>query len=769
MPPKSGKRQKTAGGGASVETGVTTTTGEDVDDAKKMTTTTTDVDSKASSEATTMRVNADAEQSYDDLTGAALTGIEAHAIEAEAELKTAREKAASSAQTTPTKEGGGNGDRGVDGRVVTPEAVVKRLDDKKFKQLDALLDQTTIYSQFLSEQMDDLDEEEARERAAREEEAAAGKKRKKMTEEEELELTRKMLPLMEGGSMRDYQLKGVKSMISLYQNGLNGILADQMGLGKTVQTIGFLSHLRAKGILGPYLVIGPLSTLSNWVSEFKRWTPSIPVILYHGTKQERAEKRMEHMPTSTPIKPNFPVIVTSYEVVMADRKFLSKYNFKYLVVDEGHRLKNFDCKLIRELKYIPTANKLLLTGTPLQNNLPELWSLLHFLLPDVFSSLSQFQSWFDFAENIGNDDSGDAEELDKHEREHRARVVTKLHGILRPFLLRRLKGDVELSLPRKKEILLYAQMVPKQREFNDALVNKTITELLTKFAGNSHIPVGHTAVNNMLMQLRKNCNHPDLITGGLDGSIMFPSADELVEQCGKMQLLDRLMKKLRAKGHKVLIFSQMTRMLDLLESFFQQRNEPVCRIDGSVKQDDRREYIARFNEDPNYGVFLLSTRAGGLGINLTGGDTVIIYDSDWNPHQDLQAMDRVHRIGQTKPVHVYRLATAKSVEGKMLKKAASKLALEKIVVTNGGFKQEKNEDKKSLGADELMALLKGETGAADEALPQSANISDADLDVILDRRDLLGEIPPNPARGVGWEEVEDRSGMSLLGNVSEGA
>ena len=770
MAPSRTKRQKTTAettSGTKTEEARPTRDGTDGSRGKTMTngTETGGGDSKASSEATTMRVNAEAEQSYDDLTGAALTGIEAHAIEAEAELKTARERAAS-AQTTPTKEGGGDG--AGEPRGVSPEGeVVKRLDDKKFKQLDALLDQTTIYSQFLSEQMDDLDEEEARAKAAREEEAA-GKKRKKMTEEEELALTRKMLPLMEGGSMRDYQLKGVKWMISLYQNGLNGILADQMGLGKTVQTIGFLSHLRSKGILGPYLVIGPLSTLSNWVSEFKRWTPSIPVILYHGTKQERAEKRMEHMPTSTPIKPNFPVIVTSYEVVMADRKFLSKYNFKYLVVDEGHRLKNFDCKLIRELKYIPTANKLLLTGTPLQNNLPELWSLLHFLLPDVFSSLSQFQSWFDFAENIGNDDVGDAEELDKHEREHRARVVTKLHGILRPFLLRRLKGDVELSLPRKKEILLYAQMVPKQREFNDALVNKTITELLTKFAGNSHIPVGHTAVNNMLMQLRKNCNHPDLITGGLDGSIMFPSADELVEQCGKMQLLDRLMKKLRANGHKVLIFSQMTRMLDLLESFFQQRNEPVCRIDGSVKQDDRREYIARFNEDPNYGIFLLSTRAGGLGINLTGGDTVIIYDSDWNPHQDLQAMDRVHRIGQTKPVHVYRLATAKSVEGKMLKKAASKLALEKIVVTNGGFKQEKNEDKKSLGADELMALLKGETGAADEDLPQSANISDADLDVILDRRDLLGEIPPNPPRGAGWEEVEDRSGMSLLGNVSEG-
>jgi len=716
-------------------------------------------DSKASSFTGLGNANASAETSYDDLTGAAMTGLDAHAIEAEAELvkeRTGQQK---------KEEGEEDEEKGRE----------EKLDDKKFKQLDALLDQTTIYSQFLSEQMDTLDEEEGGDGSGKSPEGKGGKgsnkggakKRKRMTEAQELEATKALLPLMEGGSMRDYQLKGVKWMISLYQNGLNGILADQMGLGKTVQTIGFLSHLRSKGILGPYLVIGPLSTLSNWVSEFERWTPSIPVLLYHGTKQERAEKRMMHLPTTTPIKPEFPVIVTSYEVVMADRKFLQKYNFKYMVVDEGHRLKNFDCKLIRELKFIPAANKLLLTGTPLQNNLPELWSLLHFLLPDVFSSLSQFQSWFDFAENIG-EETEEQESVDRSEQEHRARVVTKLHGILRPFLLRRLKGDVELSLPRKKEILLYAQMVPEQRKFNDALVNKTITEMLKKFAGNSAIPVGHTAVNNMLMQLRKNCNHPDLITGGLDGSIMFPSADELVEQCGKMQILDRLMKKLRSRGHKVLIFSQMTRMLDLLESYFQQRGEIVCRIDGSVKQDDRREFIHRFNTDPSYGIFLLSTRAGGLGINLTGGDTVIIYDSDWNPHQDLQAMDRVHRIGQTKPVHVYRLATAKSVEGKMLKRAASKLALEKLVVTNGQFRQEKGAKESSMSADELIQLLRGETGANDEDLPQSANISDADLDVILDRRDLLGEIPPNPPRGAGWEEIEDRSGMSLLGNVSEG-
>ena len=770
MAPNGAKRRRAsspiAGEGAAKSAREDDDAGSDARE-KMMTTTARDGDDDEGDAGGLVRVNADAEESYDDLTASALTGIEAHAIEAEAELQKAR-------VASPSGKGGG---KGASEDASAAASGTTKLDDKKFKQLDALLDQTTIYSQFLSEQMDTLEDEHGKDG----DKAKATKKRKKMSESEELEATRKMLPLMEGGSMRDYQLKGVNWMISLYQNGLNGILADQMGLGKTVQTIGFLSHLRSKGVLGPYLVIGPLSTLSNWVSEFQRWTPSIPVLLYHGTRQERAEKRIEFLPTSTPIKPDFPVIVTSYEVVMADRKFLAKYNFKYLVVDEGHRLKNFDCKLIRELKYIPTANKLLLTGTPLQNNLPELWSLLHFLLPDVFSSLSQFQSWFDFADNIGNDESQEQEVVDKNEQEHRARVVSKLHGILRPFLLRRLKGDVELSLPRKKEILLYAQMVPKQKEFNDALVNKTITEMLTKFAGNSHIPVGHTAVNNMLMQLRKNCNHPDLISGGLDGSIMFPSADELVAQCGKFRLLDRLMTKLRAKGHKVLIFSQMTRMLDLIESFFEQRRGDfkVCRIDGSVQWQDRKTQMDLFNTDPEYGVFLLSTRAGGLGINLTAADTVIIYDSDWNPHQDMQAMDRCHRIGQTKPVHVLRLATAHSVEGKMLSRANSKLALEKLVITKGNFRQEigkeadatlKGGRKKASGGgvstDELIALLRGDVDEKD-GVPQSADISDENLEMIMCRDDLLGKAKPNPRSGPGWEEVEDRSGMSLLGNVNK--
>jgi ATP-dependent DNA helicase len=627
----------------------------------------------------------------------------------------------------------------------------------------------------LAEQMDDLDGDDQQPKKKKQKKSsAADADNKALGEQSE---TKKLLPMM-NVEMRDYQLKGVRWIIALYQNGLNGILADQMGLGKTVQTIGFLSHLRQKGILGPYLIIGPLSTTPNWVNEFKRFCPEFPVILYHGTKQDRAELRMKHMPTNGKIGAEFPVVVTSFEIVMADRKFLQKYNWKYLVVDEGHRLKNFDCKLIRELKCIPTANKLLLTGTPLQNNLPELWSLLHFLLPDVFTSLSQFQSWFDF-DGKKDDNGGDGGQVDDAEANKRVKVVEKLHGILQPFLLRRLKGDVETNLPRKKEIVLYAHMVETQRAFNDALVNKTIGEMLKKISGGGSAPIGATALNNMLMQLRKNCNHPDLISGGLDGSIMFPSAEELVEQCGKFKLMDRVLTRLRERGHKVLIFSQMTRMLDLIESFLEQRNDggKVCRIDGSVQWQERKEQMDKFNSDPSYNVFLLSTRAGGLGINLTAADTVIIYDSDWNPHQDMQAMDRCHRIGQTKPVHVLRLATAHSVEGKMLSRANSKLALEKLVITKGNFRQEIGKEAEDGGkrpkasgggvsTDELIALLKGDVSDSD-GLAQSADISEADLEMIMDRRDLLGQKKPNQPVGPGWEEVEDRSGMSLLGNVSK--
>jgi ATP-dependent DNA helicase len=200
-----------------------------------------------------------------------------------------------------------------------------------------------------------------------------------------------------------------------------------MGLGKTVQTIGFLSHLRSKGVHGPFMIVGPLSTLPNWVAEVERWAPSIPVVLYHGSKDERSALRASRMGSgAVKAGPNFPIVVTSYEIVLADAKFLASYKWKYIVVDEGHRLKNANCRLLRELRTIPTANKLLLTGTPLHNNLSELWSLLNFLLPDIFGSLADFESWFDFSA-VGQE-GGDKEIL---AQEQRSKVVSKLHSILK--------------------------------------------------------------------------------------------------------------------------------------------------------------------------------------------------------------------------------------------------------------------------------------------------------------------------------------------------
>ncbi|KAL4451633.1 hypothetical protein ABPG75_007295 [Micractinium tetrahymenae] len=647
------------------------------------------------------------------------------------------------------------------------------LDQAKFSQLEALLNRSQMYTQFLTEQITTVEEkhQEAAEAAA---EQKAGRKRgrgggggaAKKAKPDLAALTQEMCPGF-SGSLRDYQLKGVKWLISLWSNGLNGILADQMGLGKTVQTIGFLCHLRNAGhILGPYMVLGPLSTLTNWVSEFERWAPDFPVVLYHGSKQERQHIRSTRMPTGGRIDGKFPVVVTSYEILLADIKAMAKYQWKYIVVDEasGHRLKNMNCKLIRELKTLHTENKLLLTGTPLQNNLAELWSLLNFLLPDVFSSLENFESWFDFTSAVGTKDA-DKEIL---AQEQRNKVVSKLHQILKPFLLRRVKTDVETSLPGKMEVILYASMSDKQKELNQQLRDRTLNEELSKAARGRGGP-SIASLNNVLMQMRKNCNHPDLITGPYDGSVFFPSPEELVRDCGKMALLERLFNRLLPNGHKVLIFSQMTTMLDLLSSYLEAKEVQHCRIDGSISWQDRQESMKRFNTDPECKVFLLSTRAGGLGINLTAADTCIIYDSDWNPHQDLQAMDRCHRIGQQKPVLVLRLATAHSVEGKMLRRANEKLMLERLVIKKGAFLDvsggaESSKNSSSLKADELMDLLKADVRLDD--VPQSGEVDEQTLDRIMDRTHLAANKErPYSETGVGYEVVAQIDGSGLLKGV----
>lgn len=592
--------------------------------------------------------------------------------------------------------------------------------------------------------------------------------------------------LFTNGVMRWYQVEGMEWLRMLWENGINGILADEMGLGKTVQCIAMIALMVDRGVPGPFFVCGPLSTLPNWVSEFKRFTPKIPVLLYHGNQKDRVEKlrKIRKCQGSLQI---MPVIITSYEIAMRDRRYFQKFHWKYLIVDEGHRIKNLNCRLIQELKRFNTDNKLLLTGTPLQNNLAELWSLLNFLLPDVFDDLKSFESWFDISSVTEN-----VEDIVASEQEQS--VLHMLHQILTPFLLRRLKSDVTLDIPPKREVVVYAPLSKKQESFYTAIVNKTISTLLgqepeqekpqltssgrpkrrsrkemnyTESCDDAdlekiiaeieqqnsceqrpvldvYVPQDkevHLKLQNVLMLLRKCCNHPYLIEYPLDRRTQqFQIDEELVKSSGKFLILDRMLPELSKRGHKVLLFSQMTSMLDILMDYCYLRDYKYSRLDGSMPYTLREENINNFNNDPEVFIFLLSTRAGGLGINLTAADTVIIYDSDWNPQADLQAQDRCHRIGQTKPVVVYRLVTANTIDEKIVEKATAKRRLEKMVIHKNKFKGGKsglNQSRNSLDSSELMELLKSRdherivNGSCEKV------ISDAELRVLLDRSDLI--------------------------------
>ncbi|KAM4615502.1 lymphoid-specific helicase isoform 1-T1 [Polymixia lowei] len=596
--------------------------------------------------------------------------------------------------------------------------------------------------------------------------------------------------LFTGGVMRWYQIEGIEWLRMLWENGINGILADEMGLGKTIQCIAHIAMMIDRKVTGPFLVVAPLSTLPNWINEFRRFTPKVSVQLYHGPKPERG-KLLRHVRSLQGPLNMYPVVVTSFEIAMLDIKVLQRFQWKYLIVDEGHRIKNLNCRLVRELKTLPTDNKLLLTGTPLQNNLAELWSLLNFLLPEVFDDLKSFESWFD-VDTI----SAEAENVVANEREQN--VLSMLHQILTPFLLRRLKSDVTLEVPPKKEIIVYAPLTAKQEAFYTAVVNKTICKMLgrekkeapaeltasgrpirrtrkvvdyaktereasydlekyldsvRKEQEQSSTPVVdvqspldaqiNLKLQNILMLLKRCCNHPYLVEYPLDPATQeFKIDEQLVQSSGKFLILDRLLPALKKRGHKVLIFSQMTSILDILMDYCYLRGFQYSRLDGSMSYADRDENMTKFSTDPAVFLFLLSTRAGGLGINLTAADTVIIFDSDWNPQADLQAQDRCHRIGQTKPVVVYRLVTANTIDQKILERASAKRKLEQMVIHKNKFKggrADLNQTKSCIDLDELMGLLKTRDAEKELKVSKGKVISDKDLETLLDRSDLLNK------------------------------
>ncbi|KJA16745.1 hypothetical protein HYPSUDRAFT_171034 [Hypholoma sublateritium FD-334 SS-4] len=779
--------------------------------------------------------------------------------------------------------------------------------ERRLARLQSVLQRSAVFSSILKDRMD---EEKARQLAIQAERreqlehmprAGRPSKKKKGVHGEAIPVEDPkgkdeeppvfMQPaLITGAKLKPYQLEGLQWMVSLDQNGISGILADEMGLGKTLQTISFSAYLREHGNFKPFLVVCPLSVVHNWSDEYKKFAPDIPTCIYHGSPDERAELRRGVMAPPVPRRPrgratassskntksrktkakpankakqprkstvvldseeegkneapgytaSFPIVLTTYEMIIRDRAHLQHYDWGYIVVDEGHRLKNLNCKLMKEIKKYSSAGRMILTGTPLHNNLAELWSLLNFILPDIFDDLDTFQEWFNLPELQTAIPTSQS-----------SQIIASLHAILKPFLLRRLKVDVEQNLPPKKEYVLYAPLSVRQREAYDCVLDGGIREWLIRGgAGGVHIvndddevemvepqdgPVDASVsmeegassrpskrlvtrgpknydvdgdddeyfemleqgkldrygvkpvltqeemesaeakigrdhqvrtkvkqVNNMrlkntIMQLRKVCSHPFLFDWPIDPeTLQSVLGEELVNASGKMMVLDRLLKELFKRKHKVLLFSQFTTMLNIIEEWaVDYMGWNICRIDGSSKPMERREEMNRFQtggDDPNApNLFLISTRAGGLGINLVAADTVIFYDQDWNPQMDAQAQDRAHRIGQTKPVLIFRLVTAHTVETKIMQRATEKRKLEALVIAKGKFKTPAGAvvTKRETVAELAASLLRLE-GEKIDVVPDTKEgkqnvLSDADLDVLLDRSPGVFM-----ERGQGW-------------------
>lgn len=710
------------------------------------------------------------------------------------------------------------------------------------------------------------------------------------------------IPQLLRGTLRTYQKQGLNWMASLYNNGTNGILADEMGLGKTIQTISLLAYLACeKHNWGPHLIVVPTSVLLNWEMELKRFAPGFKVLTYYGSPQQRKEKRKGWN------KPDaFHICIVSYQLVVQDQNSFKRKRWEYMILDEAHNIKNFRSTRWQALLNFNTQRRLLLTGTPLQNNIAELWSLLYFLMPQTvtagqevtgFADLDAFQQWF----GKPVDKLIETGQNYQHDEETK-KTVTKLHQVLRPYLLRRLKADVEKQMPAKHEHIVYCRLSKRQRFLYDDFMSRAQTKA-TLASGN------FMSIVNCLMQLRKVCNHPDLfevrpiltsfcrersviqdyvsrdrfvydllnreqykdkigldtmnlaftgndleytthtshavsklqcveefvkqvdelrqqelssvmgdsedtppnfqdavkffehlgekrlqeaiddvesmrhinklrcdqrpmygknlfkllkverdrrndtdglracinplqnhfdthkdiiekyavvtpnavtldtrnLTLGLNDestidentrnlmlsdlqtmgnplhhlqtklTIAFPDKSLLQYDCGKLQKLADLLQNLKDNGHRALIFTQMTKVLDILEQFLNYHGYLYMRLDGATKIEDRQILTERFNSDSRITVFILSSRSGGLGINLTGADTVIFYDSDWNPAMDKQCQDRCHRIGQTRDVHIYRFVSEHTIESNILKKANQKRHLDNLVIQEGDF------------------------------------------------------------------------------------
>ncbi|XBW36827.1 hypothetical protein QEN19_002406 [Hanseniaspora menglaensis] len=624
---------------------------------------------------------------------------------------------------------------------------------QKIAQVEQFVEQSKLYSQIIKQQL----REELNEHIPIDHQPVT-KKQKLDTLKTERKWQYPLPSILSNDvQVKTYQREGYEWLISLYSNGLNGLLSDEMGLGKTLQILLLISFIWEMENLAEskenniFLVVVPLSTIDNWVNEIDKFVPELPKIKYY-------DKDIRETFWENSAKKDFKggVLITSYQVIMNDiEKFAKMFNIKYLIIDEGHRLKNIDCKLINCLNRIPlpNGNKILITGTPLQNNLKELWSLLNFIMPSIFNDFESFNKWFDYDE--GKESSGIiATNLINKMNE---KLLENLHSILEPFMLRRLKKNVFTNgeLPFKKEFLINCPMDLRQKRLYNQLTNNTFDnyriysildatclfirenrstlykldklsdELIIEYLkylyqklnkeSNSilekcyfenielfkemdhliydkHIyPQIKTSIsNNQQMQKRHLINNPFIIFNPYyfyDDYSEFKNYSEFINlQGNKFKKLNYLLPLLLKKNFKVLIFTQFVKNVELLTDYLTLANINFKSLTGSTKNKDRRDDIAEFqDESSDYNVYLISTRAGGLGINLTAANSIILYDSDWNPSIDRQAIDRSHRIGQKSNVAIYRLFCENGYEMQQFGSIISKATMNEIVVESGNF------------------------------------------------------------------------------------
>ncbi|KAJ3086274.1 hypothetical protein HK102_013351 [Quaeritorhiza haematococci] len=625
---------------------------------------------------------------------------------------------------------------------------------------------------------------------------SSGRKKKRFQE------VSKQPAYLQSGTLKDYQLEGVNWLLYNWTRGIGSILADDMGLGKTLQIVATTSIIHHEYGKGPFLIVCPTSTQGHWLNEFRKWSPDLVVVSYAGTKNAREIIRTNEIFGDTDtdgggliMKADVRchVVVTNYENIVTEVQLFKKLRWEVLVCDEGHRLKNDMGKTFAALKhYVNADHRVLMTGTPLQNNMRELFNIMNFLDGDKFSDQKEWEQKYS---NLSED------------------LVVQLHEELKPYFLRRTKRQVLKDLPPKAEVLVPVALTSLQKELYKAVLSKNLS-LLKKLGVQTASDTGtsdaganrvSTSLHSILTELRKICGHPYLFGVGpsMGRSFMGAGAQNslyshliqpqnlsteerhraLVEASGKLQLLRPMLVKLKQRGHRVLLFSQFKLVLDVLEEFLAGENLQYCRLDGDTPAATRQQMIDAYNS-PNSDIFifLLTTRTGGLGINLVTADTIIIYDdmliiwtkfpplsalpsfqntsqqrkADWNPHQDLQAMARAHRIGQEKPVLVYKLFTRNCVEERIIEIGKRKLVLDHLIVEQMNAETVDKAELSSIirfGAAALFAsdMDKSNNNEGDKGETPEEDVLKYDepaIDKLLDRDEILrSQHPPEVSEG----------------------